>query len=46
MFLETMSDVLPSLQVIIDQGDGEVLKYYPIKDLSPSVIEQKNNELE
>ena len=34
MFLETMSDVLPSLQVIIDQGNGEVMKYYPITELN------------
>lgn len=34
MFLETMSDVLPRLQVIIEQGDGTVSKYYPITDFS------------
>ena len=33
MFLETMSEVLPDLHVIIDQGDGSVMKYYPINDL-------------
>lgn len=34
MFLETMSDVLPTLKVVIDQGDGEIMKYYPITDLN------------
>lgn len=34
MFMEAMSDVLPSLQVVIDQGDGEIMKYYPITDLN------------
>lgn len=34
MFMETMADVLPELKVIIDQGDGEVMKYYPITDLN------------
>lgn len=39
MFFEAMSDVLPSLQVVIEQGDGDVLKYYPVKDLAPVVID-------
>jgi len=30
MFMETMEDVLPNLKVIIDSGDGDVVKYYPI----------------
>ena len=33
MFLEAMEDVLPELQVIIDNGDGSVMKYYPITEL-------------
>ena len=33
MFYETMEDVLPQLQVIIDNGDGSVMKYYPITEL-------------
>lgn len=37
MFYETMQDVLPKLQVIVDQGDGSVMKYYPVKDL-PAVV--------
>ena len=32
MFLETMSEVLPTLKVVIDNGDGEISKYYPITD--------------
>ncbi|MGN0346629.1 MAG: FtsH protease activity modulator HflK [Lachnospiraceae bacterium] len=30
MFMETMATVLPQLTVLIDNGDGEILKYYPI----------------
>ncbi len=33
MFLETMEEVLPELKVVIDDGDGSVLKYYPITEL-------------
>lgn len=38
MFLETMSDVLPKLHVIIDNGNGDVVKYYPINDLNSSFV--------
>lgn len=30
MFLETMEDVLPQLKIVIDSGNGEINKYYPI----------------
>ena len=30
MFMETMSEVLPNLEVVIESGDGEVVKYYPV----------------
>ena len=30
MFLETMEDVLPYLKVVIDSGNGDIKKYYPI----------------
>ena len=33
MFLETMEDVLPSLKIVIDSGNGEINKYYPITDM-------------
>ncbi len=33
MFMETMEEVLPTLKVVIDNGDGSVNKYYPITDL-------------
>ena len=33
MFLETMEDVLPQLKILIDNGNGDVLKYYPLTDL-------------
>lgn len=31
MFYETMEDVLPSLKVVIDDGKGDIQKYYPIE---------------
>jgi hypothetical protein len=33
MFLEAMQDVLPNLTVVIDNGDGNIWKYYSISDL-------------
>ncbi len=30
MFMETMEDVLPTLKVVIDSGNGDIKKYYPI----------------
>lgn len=33
MFMEAMTDVLPQLKVVIDNGNGDILKYYPINDL-------------
>ncbi|MCQ2510504.1 MAG: FtsH protease activity modulator HflK [Lachnospiraceae bacterium] len=33
MFMETMEEVLPTLKVVIDNGDGSINKYYPITDL-------------
>lgn len=44
MFLEAMEDVLPKLTVVIDSGDGDIKKYYPIKNdlgsLAPVVDSQ------
>lgn len=31
MFLETMSEVLPDLTIVIETGDGEINKFYPIE---------------
>ncbi len=33
MFFETMEEVLPELKVVIDDGDGSIMKYYPITEL-------------
>lgn len=44
MFLETMEDVLPELQVVIDNGDGDILKYYPIKDLAGAAATQDSSQ--
>ena len=40
MFLETMEDVLPKLQVVIDSSDGDIKKYYPINNSTvvPSAV--------
>lgn len=32
MFMEAMQDVLPTLKVVIDCGNGDIKKYYPITD--------------
>lgn len=34
MFFEAMEDILPNLKVIIDDGSGNVQKYYPIEPFS------------
>ena len=36
MFMETMEDVLPKLKVVIDSGNGDIKKYYPIENLGIS----------
>lgn len=33
MFMEAMEEVLPTLKVVIDNGNGNINKYYPINDL-------------
>jgi len=30
MFLETMEDVLPTMKIVIDSGDGDLKKYYSV----------------
>ncbi len=40
MFMETMEEVLPTLKVVIDNGDGSVNKYYPITDLGTVSAEE------
>ncbi len=45
MFYETMAEVLPSLEIIIESGDGEVQKYYPVGGegkLAPAVLDGIN----
>lgn len=37
MFLETMEDVLPELKILIDNGNGDILKYYPLAGLQSKV---------
>jgi len=44
MFLETMEDVLPTLKVVIDSGNGEIEKYYPITDLDIDDVVAANND--
>ena len=43
MFLEAMQDVLPNLTIIIDNGDGDVWKYYSVNDLYNSTGENASN---
>lgn len=38
MFLEAMEDVLPQLKVFIDDGNGNINKYYPITDLQGAQV--------
>ncbi len=46
MFMETMEDVLPSLKVVIDSGNGDIKKYYPITGdtFDAAVIEDAETE--
>lgn len=51
MFFETMEDVLPKLTVIIDSGNGEINKYYPISGktnniLDPAALDNSADETE
>lgn len=34
MFYETMEELLPGMKVIIDSGDGDIQKYYPIESFA------------
>ena len=34
MFYETMEDILPNMKVIIDDGSGNVQKYYPVESFA------------
>ena len=44
MFLETMEDVLPELKVVIDNGNGDILTYYPISDLAGAAVNESSTE--
>ncbi|MCI5856254.1 MAG: FtsH protease activity modulator HflK [Agathobacter sp.] len=43
MFLEAMQDVLPNLKIVIDNGDGEVFKYYSVNDLDSGSTDEAAN---
>ena len=43
MFLEAMQDVLPNLKIVIDNGDGEVFKYYSVNDLDSRSTDEAAN---
>ena len=43
MFLEAMQDVLPNLKIVIDNGNGDVFKYYSVNDLGDSKSEEAAN---
>lgn len=49
MFYEAMEDILPNMKVIIDNGNGDIKKYYPVEtfaniDISPSNSDKKEDE--
>ena len=43
MFYETMEDLLPNMKVIIDNGNGEINKYYPVESFSSIDITANDN---
>lgn len=43
MFYETMEDVLPNMKVIIDNGNGDIQKYYPVESFSNIDIKSTGN---
>lgn len=46
MFMETMEDVLPTLKVVIDSGNGDIKKYYPItgQTFEAAVMDEETEE--
>lgn len=45
MFMETMSEVLPKLDVVIDNGDGSILKYYPLGALNQTTDKASDEQV-
>lgn len=43
MFLEAMEEVLPSMKIVIDNGDGSVWKYYSLSDLEKTTDAVNNS---
>ncbi len=43
MFMETMGDLLPNVTVIIDNGNGNISKYYPISDMTSQAAAAASN---
>lgn len=46
MFMEAMEEVLPNLKVVIDNGDGNILKYYPVESLAGATLQSDNQTTE
>lgn len=42
MFYETMEELLPNMKVIINDGSGDVQKYYPVESFSNLNIQTEN----
>ena len=40
MFYETMNEVLPNLKIVIDNGDGNVLKHFSLDSLKNNVYNE------
>ena len=43
MFYETMQEIMPNLRIIIDDGDGSVLKHLSLDDIKSSNANNSNN---
>lgn len=43
MFYETMEELLPSLEVIIDNGDGSIQKLLPLGSFSDTIVNAKGD---
>lgn len=44
MFYEAMEELLPSMKVVIDNGDGSTQKFYPIESFADFNLENSSND--
>ncbi len=43
MFYETMEELLPSMKVVIDNGDGSTQKFYPVESFADISVDNGDN---